>query len=252
MAKRSLLNMVQGILSAMDSDEVSSISDTMEAQQVARIIEDTYWDLVDEHDLPHTCDIFSLEGLADPTKPTHMRLPQNVSKIEWIKYDRRLSSYDPKTYQTITYMEPLEFVERLASRDTTDTSNYLEVPYKNNINLTIYNNSPPTFYTMFDDEYVIFDSWLDSLDTTLVASKTLCYGNLRPSFVSEDDDFVPDLPEQLFANLYNEAMSRSMNLWKQSVLPKVEQSASRMRVRAQRNKWRQTMLHKGPDYGRRG
>lgn len=251
MAKRSLLNMVQGILSAMDGDEVTSISDSSEAQQVARVIEDVYWDLIDEHDLPHNFDLFALEGLADVTKPTHMRLPENVSKIEWIKYNRKMDGADPDQYATITYKEPLDFVQMCAERDTTDTSNNLQVPYKNNINLTIYNNSPPTWYTMFDDEYVIFDSWLNSLDTTLMSSKSLCYGAIRPSFTSSSNTFVPDLPENLFSVLYNEAMSRSMNLWKQSVLPKVEQSASRMRVRAQRNKWREDMVYKGVDYGRR-
>lgn len=251
MAKRSLLNMVQGILNAMDSDEVTSISDTAEAQQVARVIEDAYWDMVDEHDLPHTRDLFSLEGLADATRPTHMKLPDNVSKIEWIKYDRRQEANEPKSYQLITWLEPLEFVQRCVARDTTDTSNYLEVPYTNNINLTIYNDSPPTFWTSFDDEYIVFDSWLNSLDATLMSSKNICYGTIRPAFTSESDSFVPDLPENLFAALYNESMSRCMNLWKQSVLPKVEQSASRMRVRAQRNKWRQHMTPTGVDYGRR-
>lgn len=252
MAKRSLLSMVQGILNVMDGDEVSSIADTAESQQVARVIEDVYWDLVDEHDLASTMDLFALEGLADTTKPTHMHLPDNVSKIEWVKYDCRMSNDEPKSYQEIQRLDPVQFVELCVSRDSTDTDTFLQVPYTNNIYLTIAKTAPPSYYTLFDDEYVIFDSYLATLDTTLHSSKTICYGNMRPPFTSEDDDFIPDLPENLFGTLYNESMSRCVNNWKQSILPKIEQSASRMRVRTQRNKWRQDMVHKGPDYGRRG
>ena len=251
MAKRTMLNMVQGILSAMDSDVVSSITETEEAMQVSRVIEDTYYDIVDEHDLAHTQDLFALEGLADTDKPTHMKLPQDVSKILWIKYDKRMEAGDPKDYQEVEYLEPKRFIEMCASRDSTDTDNYKVVGYSNNIPIIINKTSPPTWWTSFDDEYIIFDSYYSTLDSTLQTAKTLCYGNMRPPFTSNSDTFVPDLPEQLFGLLYNEAMARSMNLWRQSVLPKVEQAASRMRVRAQRNKWRQDMTHQGVDYGRR-
>lgn len=251
MAKRTLLEMTQHILSAMDSDEVASIADTIEAQQIAKIIEDTYYDIVDEHDLANTKDLFALEGLADVTRPSHMKLPDDVSKIEWVKYDRRVAADDPKSYQEIIYKPPKEFVEFVMMRDTTDTANYLEVPYKANINLIIYNDSPPTYYTSFDDEYIVFDSWNNDIEDSLHAAKTLCYGTMRPSFTSESDAFIPDLPENLFPLLYNESLSRATNLWRQTVFPKVEQSASRMRVRAQRNKWRETMTHQGVDYGRR-
>ena len=142
MAKKSLLEMTQGILSAMDSDEISQIADTVEAQQVARIIEDVYYDIVDEHDLAHTMDVFALEGKADLTKPTHMRLPEKVSKITWIKYDRRTAATDPKSYQVITRLEPVEFVEYTAARDSTDTTNNLVVDYTANIPLIIDLNTP--------------------------------------------------------------------------------------------------------------
>lgn len=251
MAKRSLLNMVQGILSAMDSDDVNSIGDTEEAQQVAKIIEDVYYDLADEHDFAHTKDLFVLEGSGDSSKPTHMRLPQDVSKIEWIKYDKRGTLTENKNYEEVHRMEPIDFVEMCMNRPDTDTTNYVLVPYKTNINLTIYKKNPPTYWTSFDDEFIVFDSYSSSIEDTLQSAKVMCYGTIRPSFTSMSDSFIPDLPENLFPLLYNEAMSRATNLWKQTVFPKIEQSASRSRVRAQRNKWRQTVVHEGVDYGRK-
>ena len=50
--KRTLLSMVQSILSDMDSEDVNAISDSIEAQQVASVIEDTYFNLVSARDIP--------------------------------------------------------------------------------------------------------------------------------------------------------------------------------------------------------
>ena len=45
MAKMTLLEMTQNILSAMDSDAVNSIGDTVESLQVADVIVETYYEL---------------------------------------------------------------------------------------------------------------------------------------------------------------------------------------------------------------
>ena len=42
MAKMTVLEMVQDILNDMDSDEVNSINDTIEAQQVANTVRTVY------------------------------------------------------------------------------------------------------------------------------------------------------------------------------------------------------------------
>lgn len=46
--RKTLLEMVQDILSEMDSDEVNSINDTVEAEQVATIIKNCYLALCNE------------------------------------------------------------------------------------------------------------------------------------------------------------------------------------------------------------
>jgi len=86
MAELTLLQMTQNILSALDSDEVNSISDTVESMQVARIIQNKYYDLTTRGDLPEQQILLQLEASGDATKPVLMLVPATTSKIEWIKY----------------------------------------------------------------------------------------------------------------------------------------------------------------------
>ena len=46
MAKLTLLEMTQDIMSDMDSDEINSINDSVEALQVAQIIKTTYYNII--------------------------------------------------------------------------------------------------------------------------------------------------------------------------------------------------------------
>ena len=47
MAKLTLLQMTQDIMSDMDSDDINSINDSVEALQVAQIIKTTYYNIID-------------------------------------------------------------------------------------------------------------------------------------------------------------------------------------------------------------
>src|SRR5260221_14258513 len=86
MAEQTLLTIVQNILSAMDADEVNSISDTTEARQVAQIVQNKYYDIVSRGYLPEHDQLFQLNPSLDVTRPTLMYIPDAVSQVRWVKY----------------------------------------------------------------------------------------------------------------------------------------------------------------------
>ena len=96
MATPTLLNMVQNILSAMSSDEVNSIADTVESMQVAQIIQNKYYDIVARGDLRLDEQLFQLTASDNLTIPTLMYLPTGVSRISWLQY------YDTNPTNNIT------------------------------------------------------------------------------------------------------------------------------------------------------
>ena len=251
MAKRTLLDMTQSILESMDSDSVNSISDTVEATQVANAIKRTYLELMTEMDLPFKNDLVNLEGLGDTTKPTHMRIPELCQQIFWIKYDTRNSVSGDKVYSDIRYLEPAAFVAHCNGRPSTDTTNYLVVQYNANSPLVIDKKNAPTYWTSFDDEYVVFDAYDSDVDSTLQSSKVLSHGAVSPNLTVANTT-IPDLPENLFPLLYAQSEALCHALYRQTINPKAERSENRLRVRSMRNKWRESrMTDQGPNYGRR-
>ena len=65
---KPLIEYVQDILSSMDSDEVNSISDTVESMQVATILKNCYEELVANIELPEEYTLFHLDSSSDVSK----------------------------------------------------------------------------------------------------------------------------------------------------------------------------------------
>src|SRR5258707_1978269 len=112
MAEQTLLTMVQNILSAMDADEVNSISDTTESRQVAQIIQNKYYDILSRGFLPEFDQLFQLRPSLDITRPTLMYIPDGVSKVSWIKYfdSNVLSGANTQSSQFGSYVHGLILV----------------------------------------------------------------------------------------------------------------------------------------------
>lgn len=249
MPKLTVLDMTQDILSDMDSDEVSSINDTVEALQVAQILKTTYYELIHQRDWPHLAKLFQLTASGDNSKPTHMSVEDNIAKVEWIKYDMADASDTQTKYTEVDYYTPSEFMSKINSRDS--GSSDITTVFEDSIPIYVYNDRSPTFYTTFDDETLIFDAYESDLENTLQTAKTQCWGYVEPSFTL-DDTFVPDLPVKAFPFYLAEAKSVAFNSIKQFPNAKEEQRSRRQRYRisreARRNEGGGVIF---PNYGRR-
>lgn len=253
MAKLTLLQMVQSILSDMDSDEVNSISDTVEAAQVASTIKDVYFQLIETEQIPELKELFTLTALGDTTKPNYMLFPDDVNNVQWIKYNVKTALAARDQFTLIHWCEPTEFMNRVHQRDSTDTTNIQTVTDFSGVPLYIDKNKSPEFWTTFDDNYVVFDSYLSTLDTTLQASKSVAFGQKSPTWTG-GDDFVPDLDDTLFPFLLAESKSTCFFNLKQTANSKIDKQARDQKYRSQNDKHRLRSINfrnVGPNYGRR-
>ena len=248
----TLLEIVQGVLSTIDSDEVNSIGDTTESEQVALLAKEVYLNMVSERYWPWERKLVSLEASADSTMPVTMRIPESVNRIEDILYD---GTCDEKRFSPITYCEQYDFLALVMTFDAT-LDNTLTYYLKTRVGdvtteqqLLCKNDAQPRFWTSFDDTYIVFDSYDASIDDTLQTTKTLSWAESQPTFTVLDN-FVPDIPNQFWPLYLNDLrVTASVNL-KQAVNAKYAADLRRNKIRLQKSKWRENGKPKSPNFGR--
>jgi hypothetical protein len=238
MAKMTLLEIVQDILSEMKSDNVNNINDTEEAQMVAYIVRNVFNEIIANRMWPRAGQLFSL-----------MRIEDNVSDVAWVKYDIRDDVTDPIRFRTVDYMAPGDFLDYVMQRDAS-TDTVLTVIDYHGTPLLIKTDSAPTYWTSFDDKYLVFDSYNSNVDGTLQSSKTQVFGTVEPTF-ELDNEYVPELPSKAFPYLLAEAKSTCMLNIKEVFSQKTEQAATRQRAWLSRNKRRMAGGITYPNYGRK-
>lgn len=232
--KLTLLELTQNILSAMDSDEVNSISDTTEATQVAHVIRTTYYNILSRADLPEHKRLFQLDASGDNDLPVLMSKPTNVTRIEWIKYNSfTVDDSSEPNYQYVTILPIAQFLDMTLSLNTTEDN--VETMVLDDATYIFQNDRAPTYCTVVDDQYIIFDAYDNEVDTTLQSSKTLCFGLTHPTFLMEND-YVPEIDERQFPLLLNEAKSLAFYELKQTPHEKAEIEAKRQWRTLQRTK----------------
>lgn len=248
MAKMTLLEITQEILSDMNSDEVNSIGDTVEAMQVATIVKRTYFNILNDRLWPSTKSLIKLVPYSDSAHPTHMKLAADSVEIDWVRYDIA-GVGEPPNYQPMIYKPPHEFVQLLLSRDVSDpaTQTVLE---PSGVPLFIRTDAAPTYYTSFDDETLVFDSFDTAVDSSMQASKIHVYGASEPEWRMEDL-FVPVMPAKYFPYLVNEAKSTAFLKIKEVFSQKDDQNAQRQKSWLAQHKHRVDPDRRRPNYGRK-
>jgi hypothetical protein len=240
---RTLLEMVQSILSDMDSESVNSISDSVEAEQIASVIQDTFFNLVSARDIPEHHQLINLTSLSDSSKPTHFRYPDNTRQLSRVDYN---VSTTETNFREVSFVDPMNFIDRM---DQDTSTNTVVTDVKGGTTLFIGNSTSPTYYTSFDDEHIVMNSYDAAVDTTLQSSKTRAFGYIYPSFTLADD-FQPDIDDTMLPYLLAEAKSTCFSLFKSGSDPKVEQSARRLKSFVQNDMYRTKRANKRPHYGK--
>lgn len=336
----TVLQMTQNILSSMSSDEVNSISDTVESMQVAQILQNKYYDIVARGDLTLDDQLFQLVPSDNYQSPVLMSLPAGTMRINWIRYydtnpldnlqqdqfgayshDLNVnlvssiqwtviststitivntglvsftltaansnivvgqtaqatngtnsmfgtvasvngttlvlqvqSSVGSGTFSTWTitsvaapnvppgykYVDivPLDYFLGVTSRLDITQSDVLSYNFSQNgenFILRYLNDRQPTMCTVVSNKYVLFDSFDNTQDSTLQASKTIVYGQVIPPFLLQDN-FTPVLDDFQFSILLNESKSLAFFELKQQTHPLADREIQRQWAVVQKTK----------------
>jgi len=240
--------MAQDIASDMNSDEFNSITDSLESMQIAKIIESSYFEMMSRQNWSHLKKLSTLDSSGDVSKPTHMKMPENTKELHTVNYDGVKLSETKKRIQEVTYLTPDEFL-RIANDNNSDNNIVTSVTDFNGSSFLVKNNAAPTKYTSFDDEWLVFNYFDNTVDTTLQSSKTQCLFTEAPSFTLSDS-FIPDIPVEAFSGLLAEAKSACFARIKEAPDAKSEQQARRQQSWLSRKAWTSGEGMNMPNYGR--
>lgn len=249
--KSTLLELTQNILSRLDSDEIDSISDTTEAMQVARIIRNTYFNILTRSNLPEHKKLVQLTSSGSATQPVLMIRPDDVQKVDWIKYNIRTATDTIDRYDYVTILPLAQFLEMTDGFSTDDTN--VDTMLLNGLTFTFTNNMKPTYCTIVDDLYFVFDSYDSAVETTLQTSKIKAFALTVPTFDLVDAT-IPDLDDVQFPLLLSEATSVAFVDLKQMPNQKAEQESRRNWISLQRTKALKKVpsaFDELPNFGRR-
>ena len=217
MKKLTLLEIVQSTLASMVSDQVNSISDSDESLVVAEIAQDTYYEILSREEWPFLRKARTLDAYGDTDYPVFLKSPVPVAYIRNVRYNIVTSTGTSDNYKEMDYLEADEFLDKVYSRSSSATG-VVSMLTPDNIKIYIYNNKSPSYYTSFDDEILVFDSYDSAVDTTLQSSKSSCIAIEVPSWTTSDT-FIPLLPPQLFPMFLAEVKAAAHQYLKQQGSP---------------------------------
>ena len=253
----TLLKMTQYILSAMDSDEITDIADTLESQQVVDIIESIYNEIATEILLPEHDDIYKVDETSGTTPPVLTR-PSNAIDMKWLKYNKAYSG-ENDNFEKLTPVDLDLFLERQDGLDesASNVSTYTFTT-KNSDTYTFkyWTDRMPSYYTIIADHYIVCDAIYSTDESFLDTDKTMAFGKLTSTF-TRSNSWTPDIDEYNFMMFFNACKAQCFADLKQTLNPKAERKEREGKIRSQKRKQDlqqdgvATTIRRFPNFGRK-
>jgi hypothetical protein len=189
--KLTLLEIVQDMLVATDSENVSSVGETEDAGMCVNIANREFEKLISKFRWRHTRALSKLEVTSNKNE---MTLPSTAVAVDpysiYYAGDR------------VYWMEPDSFLSMTLTRLTSE-SNITEV---NNVH--VYTDRNPTYFTSFDDSTLVFDAYPNASGLTKADTDVIVYTQPTSRLTSDAEYF--DLPAQAFPALVQRCISKAI------------------------------------------
>ena len=244
---KTILTLMQKIADAIDSDEIDSIDETIEATKIMGILEDTYQEVIDRRTWEFIKDrLLPLEARQAGDPINLLRIPEAVSKIDDIKH------YNSTTSQpmSLTYLEPLPFVNFVMQRNP-DRDDVDVILSTDGIALYIANDIPPQYYTSFNETTITFDAYETVKGAGNQVADSVIMAHVLPVVDFTDPTATLPIPKRMETLILNEAIATANYRLRQTRDPRSERIASRQHKQLKQLETKTSNDRKVRTYGRR-
>jgi len=258
MKNTNLLELVNHVLLGMNSNQVTTLSQTIEAQQVALIARDSYEYLEELQHWDHKLSKARLQVAPQTAEVNAVGIPEGIQKILEVRYEIPRDPLDPsgsKLLKLLKYQCPKDFIE--AHKEELDDT--LQIFMRSNgswpqsdLEYYIKNDKEPDCWTVIDHSTLIVDSYNQSREITIDSTKFQLLAYVKYVFDETDDDQDIEIPSSDWQLYKSMVVSKSWHEIKQTQNPVADLMAKRLLTRSHnRDKRRVTTQCKGVDYGRK-
>lgn len=246
---RTLLYTVQRVLEKLNLDPVNSIADSEDALLISREAETTFYDMMTRAEWKQNLELLKLDSVSDLFQPTVLYLPAHVHKVSSVRYDCTELNKN-KDIRTIKFLEPEEFLDRSYCLNS-DKDNVVQM-LVNGVMVMIEDDKHPRYYTSFDNEFLVFDSYNKEISDTILAANTICYGEIVEPWL-EEDTFVIPLQDNIYP-LYLASLSAACSMYMNSEVSQEDERRAARGISRMRREQIRSELDYFPKfkYGRRG
>lgn len=216
------LELLKKVSRAINSDEVDALDETLESLDILDIMERTLDDICSRRHWE-----FMKDKVAQAIAGSHvveLTIPPAVVRMQQLRYNTSAG------WKTLTYMEPDLFMQRLQTTgDNTDTVTI------NGVEIYPRNDADPQYFTSFNEQTVVLDSYNSSVDASGVDyTKSYIAGIVKPTFDFDEltsASVYQDIPELMFNYWLWETIAVASAELRQMDSQRAERSARRAYIR---------------------
>ena len=245
---KKLQEIVQSVSNSLSLGRLNSINDSPLAEEIAFLAKDVFEEMSTNNEWAYKKTLSNLSSSGDTSLPTHILLEDKIQNVESLRYNKIRDGGTFSTIEELDYILPEEFLDR--SNDLREDRPEVQVVTDvSGVPFLIRNDRPPSYWTSFDDKWIIADSYDSVIENTLQENKIQAVVMKTQDFQIADD-FIPDIPDYVYPHFLAELKSQAFIVIKQTPNSKFEQKSRQQRnylnQRNQRAGTRQTF----PNYGR--
>lgn len=245
MAKKTVLQFVQEIGDAITSDEIDTLDESVEATSIATILKQTYEEVISRKSWKFLKGRVRVFDARTSTLKCNLLIPADVTRLECVKY--KDTNGKP---QELTFLEPCDFVDKLMQRNPL-LDNVETITNADGVDLYIANDTPPRYYTSFDEVEVTLDAYETTKSDGVVPQDSVIIATVIPVVDFTDPGATLPVPERMDTLILNESIATANYRLRQTADPRSERLARRQNISLRENEPKTRDEDREVTYGRR-